>query len=130
MDLKTFVSESLTQILDGIRDAQARPGGDDVAADGYISSQGHIMAGGTSGFFTSVEFDVSIAAESKDGGNVVKVADASFQDGAERKNANLSRVRFSVHLRIPKGGDNRAPRQNRMRPQSSREDDFLDNGGW
>lgn len=39
MDLKNFVAESLSQIIDGIKEAQSRPGGDNVAAQGYIGSQ-------------------------------------------------------------------------------------------
>jgi hypothetical protein len=106
MDLKTFVATSLTQILDGIRTAQKVPGGNHVAADGYISSQGNLMSGGTSGFFTLVEFDVLVLAGSKDGVPDVRVADVEISNKGERTNQNSSRVKFSVHVRLPKGGAN------------------------
>lgn len=56
MDIKSFVTETLTQILEGIREAQKRPGGQDIAADGYniVAPDGQLMNGGTSGIFTTV----------------------------------------------------------------------------
>jgi hypothetical protein len=104
MNLKSFVSTSLTQLLDGIREAQKAPGGDNVAAEGYISSQGNLMSGGTSGFFTLVEFDVAVFAETKEGQPGIRVADLEI--AAETKNTaqTTSRVKFSVHVRLPKGG--------------------------
>ncbi|MDP2409431.1 MAG: hypothetical protein Q8M26_04000 [Pseudolabrys sp.] len=104
MDLKTFVATSLTQILDGIRAAQKMPGGNHVAAEGYINSQGNLMSGGTSGFFTLVDFDVLVLAGSKDGEPDVRVADVDISNKGERTNQNSSRVKFSVHVRLPKGG--------------------------
>ncbi|MBM3090275.1 hypothetical protein GFB56_05535 [Ensifer sp. T173] len=108
MDLKTFVAESLTQILEGVREAQSRPGGDNVAAEGYIApANGNLMAGGTSGFFTLVDFDVSVLAEAKEGGASVRVASAEMSDPTSRSMQNTSRVKFSVHVRLPQGGQNR-----------------------
>ncbi|MBM3090267.1 hypothetical protein GFB56_05495 [Ensifer sp. T173] len=108
MDLKTFVTESLTQILDGVREAQKRPGGENVGADGYINpTSGNLMPGGTSGFFTLVDFDVSVVAEAKEGGTSVRVASAEMSDGSSRSLQNASRVKFSVHVRLPQGGQNR-----------------------
>ncbi|UTD27521.1 hypothetical protein [Bradyrhizobium sp. WD16] len=105
MDLKTFVSQSLTQILDGIRDAQKRPGGENVAAEGYIGSEGNLMSGGTSGFFTRVDFDVLVLAETKDGKPSVTVGDTHIVENASSTDQKASRVRFAVHVRLPQGGD-------------------------
>ncbi|MFH1344393.1 MAG: hypothetical protein ABIL01_24820 [Pseudomonadota bacterium] len=113
MDLKTFVSQSLSQILDGIRDAQKLPGGENVAADGYLGSEGNLMAGGTSGFFTRVDFDVLVVAETKDGQQNVKVGDTEIASSDSNTGRNASRVKFTVHVRLPKGGPNIA------RPQST-----------
>lgn len=107
MDLKTFVATSLTQILDGIRQAQKTPGGENVAAEGYISGQGNLMSGGTSGFFTLVEFDVLVLAETRNGQPDVKVADTEISSKSESASQNSSRVKFSVHVRLPQGGSNR-----------------------
>jgi hypothetical protein len=122
MDLKTFVAESLTQILDGVREAQSRPGGDNVAAEGYINpTSGSLMTGGTSGFFTLVEFDVSVLAEAKEGGTSVRVASAEMSEGSSRSLQNASRVKFSVHVRLPEGGQNRD--RSSLYPRSHRTSD-------
>jgi hypothetical protein len=105
MDLKTFVAQSLIQILDGITEAQRAPGGKHVAADGHISPEGNLMAGGTSGFFTKVDFDVLVLAETKDGVPSVKVGDVETTQVSSQVAQNSSRVKFSVHVRLPKGGD-------------------------
>jgi hypothetical protein len=125
MDLRTFVAESLSQILDGIRDAQQRPGGGNVAADGYITPQGNLMAGGTSGFFTLVDFDVSVLAEAKEGGSSVRVASAEISDGASKSLQNTSRVKFSVHVRLPDGAANKAPSHGQRRGSSYQDYDPL-----
>ena len=112
MDVRTFVSTTLTQILDGIRDAQRVEGGSDVAAEGYIyQEKSNVIAGGDSGFFTIVDFDISVLAETKEAGQSVRVADVHSADGNTKMAQNASRVRFAVHLRLPKGGGDRAPRR-------------------
>jgi hypothetical protein len=104
LDLKTFVSQSLTQILDGIRHAQKQPGGENVAAEGYIGSEGNLMSGGTSGFFTRVDFDVLVLAETKDGKPSVRVGDTHIVENASSTDQKASRVKFAVHVRLPQGG--------------------------
>jgi hypothetical protein len=105
MDLKTFVAESLSQILEGVRAAQGRPGGENVAADGYFSPEGNLMSGGTSGFFSKVDFDVLVLAETKDGKPSVRVGDTEVREGSSELAHNSSRVKFAVHVRLPKGSD-------------------------
>jgi hypothetical protein len=62
MNIKEFVDESLTQILEGITKAQSRNKGMHVAAEAYISPTGNLINGGSSGLFTIVDFDISVAA--------------------------------------------------------------------
>jgi hypothetical protein len=109
MDLKTFVEESLSQIVAGIKAAQARPDGEFVASEMYGSGS-NLIQGGTSGMFTPVEFDVSVTAETKEGGNSIRVASTEVKDATERSAQNSSRVKFTVHLRIPQGS--KAPESN------------------
>jgi len=69
MNLSEFVEETLTEILAGIRAAQKKDGGQEIAAE-MFSAEGKamgIIAGGTSGIFTIVQFDVSVLAETKAG---------------------------------------------------------------
>jgi hypothetical protein len=103
--LKTFVAESLSQILEGVRAAQARPGGKNVAADGYFNPEGNLMSGGTSGFFSKVEFDVLVLAETKDGKPSVRVGDTEIKPGSSELAHNSSRVKFAIHVRLPKGSE-------------------------
>jgi hypothetical protein len=105
VDLKTFVAESLSQILAGIKQAQSSPNGDHVAPEGYIGSQGNLVSGGTSGFYTVVDFDVSVLAESREGAGSVRVASVEVSEGSAKTAQNTSRVKFSVHVKLPKGGN-------------------------
>jgi hypothetical protein len=116
MDLKTFVEESLSQIVSGIKAAQARPDGEFVASEMYGSGS-NLIQGGTSGMFTPVEFDVSVTAETKEGGNSIRVASTEVKDAAERSAQNSSRVKFTVHVRIPEGS--KAPRSRQSNSSSS-----------
>ena len=70
MDLKTFVAETLSQILEGIREAQSKEGGDEINADAdsYSPPTGGRLFSVASGIFTRVEFDVAVSAESEGGG--------------------------------------------------------------
>jgi hypothetical protein len=104
MDLKTFVSQSLSQILDGVRQAQQSPGGEHVAAQGWIDPKDGLMYSGDSGVFTRVDFDVSVFAETKDGEPSVQVGDINAVAAGSTTNQNASRVKFSVHVRLPIGG--------------------------
>lgn len=128
MELKTFVSETLTQILDGIREAQGRPGGEDVGAEGYYGQDPQITNNGDHGFFTSVKFDISVVAETKEGGSSIKVAEMQRDDGTTKTAQQANRVQFGVHIRLPKGGDRRGRQsvQGRVRTDY----DVFDNDGF
>lgn len=118
MDLKTFVEESLSQIVAGVKAAQARPDGEYVAATMH-STGGNLIQGGRDGTFTPVDFDVSVVAETKEGGSSIRVSSAEVKDGSERSAQNSSRVKFTVHLRIPDGGNIPRPKGNEE-PRSAR----------
>jgi hypothetical protein len=107
MDIKQFVDESLTQILEGITKAQKRNNGMHVAAEAYISPGGNLINGGSSGLFTIVDFDISVAATTTERGDSLRVSSIEQVGGSEKSAQNTSRVKFSVHVRLPQGG--RAP---------------------
>jgi hypothetical protein len=104
MNLSEFVEETLTEILTGIRAAQKKEGGQEIAAE-MFSADGKamgIIAGGTSGFFTIVQFDVSVLAETKAGGKAgLKVWSVGAEGGGEHTSQHTSRIKFSVHLKLP-----------------------------
>ena len=106
MNLSEFVDETLTEILSGIRSAQKKEGGQEVAAEMYSAGGKElgVIAGGTSGLFTIVQFDVSVLAETKAGGKAgLKVFSVGAEGGGEHTSQHTSRVKFSVHLRLPMG---------------------------
>jgi hypothetical protein len=61
MDLKDFVAATLQQIIDGVRQAQAADGGDNVnATNAGVPAGKNVFDSGTYGTFTLVEFDVAV----------------------------------------------------------------------
>ena len=105
MNLSEFIDETLTEILGGIRAAQKKEGGGAIGAQMYAApNDSNVIAGGTSGFFTIVDFDVSVAAETSAGGKAgIRVLSIGAEGGAERKSHETSRVKFAVQVRIPDG---------------------------
>jgi hypothetical protein len=105
MNLAEFVEESLTEILTGIRAAQKKEGGGAIGAEMYgTTEKGLLHAGGLSGHFTIVDFDVSVVAENKAGGKGgLKVWGVGVEGEAGHLSQHTSRVRFSVHVQIPQG---------------------------
>ena len=85
MDLKTFISETLQQILDGVREAQGKEHGGDINAESTSSATGaHLFYAGNYGMFTRVNFDVAIAAETSGGGRGgIQVLGLGAQGGVE-----------------------------------------------
>ena len=108
MDLKTFVTKTLQQIVAGIKEAQASEGGS-VNAEMFGTATGHLINGGTSGTFTRVDFDVAISAESSGGakGSLKVFSVGGAEAGGERKSGYANRISFSVPVRLPDGA--RAP---------------------
>jgi hypothetical protein len=84
-----------------------------------------LVAGGTSGQFTVVDFDVSVVAEHKAGGKGgLKVWGVGLLEReAGRSSQHTSRVKFSVHLRIPQGG--KAPKSQSNIPPDPKDDKAL-----
>jgi hypothetical protein len=117
MDIKQFVDQSLTQILEGITSAQKRNNGKHVAAEAFISPAGNLINGGTSGIFTIVDFDISVVATTSDRGDSIRVSSVEMAGGSEATSKNASRVKFSVHVRLPQGGA--APPDHHSSPRSA-----------
>lgn len=116
MDLKTFVSETLTQIVEGVQEAAQKiaDGGSGAAVNptdiGYDSDQTHARP-------TPVEFDVAVlvsdetSQQSADSINAsvgiltVLTAKAAAgmenQKGGAQRNETASRIKFFVNLAQP-----------------------------
>lgn len=104
MQLSELVEESLSQILDGIIKAQRREHGANIAAFMYgAPAHSNIYQAGAAGHFTMVEFDVGVFPETREGGKPgIRVAPEEAPAGGDASKA-ASRVKFSVHLRLPQG---------------------------
>jgi len=118
MDLKTFIAETLTQIVDGVQDARTRIGEGDTNASlnpHVIGAHAEAEVGKTS----PVEFDVAVTvveqsddktgakAGASGGFGILSVVSAkvSAESGVENqqlaRNETVSRVKFSVQLAQP-----------------------------
>lgn len=110
MELKEFVSETLAQIIAGVKAAQSAEDGTHVNAQMANVAGGNLINGGTYGIATRVDFDVSVSAETegKGGGKlqVLNLIDVGAS-GAHRSTA-ANRVSFSVPVRLPTGDETRA----------------------
>jgi Trypsin-co-occurring domain 2 len=63
-----------------------------------------LVAGGTYGNFTVVDFDVSVVADTRAGGKGgLKVWGVGIEGEAGHSSQQMSRVKFSVHVRILEG---------------------------
>ncbi|KFG66730.1 trypco2 family protein [Microvirga sp. BSC39] len=104
MELSEFVEETLAQILQGVRAAQKREDGTNIAAEGmYGKITDHLLITGDAAF-TVVDFDVSVVAETKGGGKGgIKVWGIEAGGGIDRAVQNTSKVKFAVHLMLPTG---------------------------
>ncbi len=105
MELSEFVEETLAQILKGVRAAQTREDGPNIAAEGMLGKvTDHLFVTGDDAAFTVVDFDVSVVAETKGGGKGgIKVWGIEAGGGLDRAVQNTSKVRFAVHLMLPTG---------------------------
>lgn len=110
MDLRTFVSETLTQISKGIADAQAAnpdvricPPVNTSATGGQQSIQGDGKA------VQEIIFDIAVTAAENDstkGEGGIKVFYMSFGASGEHatQNATVSRIKFSLPVLWPVAG--------------------------
>lgn len=125
MELKEFIAETLSQIIDGVKLAQDKEGGSNVnAAMAGAAQGGNLLNGGTYGVGTRVDFDVSVTAESKGGaGAKLSVFGVGVEGGAGHTAGSANRISFSVPLRLPDGDTEREKKINdehRDKRQSAR----------
>jgi hypothetical protein len=110
MDLKTFVAESLKQIAEGIKDAQAANTGAWIAPRVDYDGKGKLMVADNMARFAPqmVSFDVAISAAeegSKNKDGMFKIAVVSFGGSTEShtQNSTISRIKFEMPICWPEG---------------------------
>lgn len=108
MKLKDFVTQSLVDILEGIKDAQQKEVGCFVSPSSIgnhnfpenrrVENSQRIQS-------TVVEFDVAISAETEDEGQAkvgfINVISGSLGAKLNTKETNVSRIKFSVPIIFP-----------------------------
>ena len=110
MDLKTFIAETVTQIVAGVREAQKGEAGGLVNAEGIAVIGGHLINCYSAGIFTRVDFDVAVTAETAVGGKAgIRVAIFSAEGGGDLRHSTANRVTFSIPVRLPEGAKRPRP---------------------
>lgn len=112
MDLKEFVSSVLTQIVDGVREAQSGRGIESglinpnlFASQGALHEKGHLVSRHGQ-LVQNVEFDVALTVnegtQTKGGiGVFVGTVGLGSQGQSDKSASSVSRVKFSVPLSLP-----------------------------
>lgn len=118
MELKSFVTQALVEIVQGVKDAQEqlKSTGASINPDGLFhtqpTSEDHVAISipGSKPYIYGqiVEFDVSVTASEKDaaqGGVGIQVASitigAALSGTTEEQSSVVSRLKFSVPLFLP-----------------------------
>lgn len=132
MELKDFVAETLSQIVEGVRIAQKREDGANVnAAMAGAEFGGHLVNVGTYGVATRVDFDVSVTAETKGGaGAKLSVFGVGVEGGAGHTAGSANRISFSVPVRLPDGDTERQDRVNAQNNASYQRVGGRHSEGW
>lgn len=110
MELREFVTTALSDLLHGIRDAQATP---EIGAlvspqsvRGVIVPIDSGVVQQPEGYTTVIKFDVAVTAETTDsakGGGGIKIAvmNVGAEGQVASRNATVSRIQFSVPIVLP-----------------------------
>lgn len=112
MNLEDFISETLRQVIAGVRKAQSGEDGANINASMAGAEFGGALVNvGEYGVATRVDFDVSVSAETSGGaGAKLMVMGVGVGGGAEHKAGSANRISFSVPVRLPDGDTGRANR--------------------
>jgi hypothetical protein len=113
MDLKNYITESLLQLMDGIKDAQDKistapiPENDKKYFGAYIAPTPLNLNKNTHDNFEKIEFDIALTV-SKDstatGKLKISVMQIDFEgrsQSVEEKNSSVSRMKFSIPVIYP-----------------------------
>lgn len=112
MDLKEFVSQTLSQIIDGVTDAQDSVSDKGGEINPHLNTS-HEQLGKQGFLFTSegpaqiVQFDVALTVTEGTGtkggiGIFAGAINLGSSGESSAQNSSVSRVKFSVPLRLPK----------------------------
>ena len=114
MELKEFISSTLTQIADGVRDAQKHYSeiGGEVNPSNLARIQGNILQGTESTYngkaimLCNVHFDVALTSEKTSSGvGGIAVQLGGFSIGGKKNgtdtDSSLNRISFDIPVKLP-----------------------------
>ncbi|MGB2254099.1 MAG: hypothetical protein ACPH56_03660 [Spongiibacter marinus] len=113
MELKEFISEALTQIVEGIEDSQSKVSESNAEISPTYSNRqqemlekNKILFSSKGGVIQHVDFDVAVTASEGKGTKAgVGVIAGAFNLGAsgssDQSNQTASRIKFSVPITLP-----------------------------
>jgi hypothetical protein len=104
MDVKTFVSETLKQIVEGVEEAQQTPSGAAINAQIGHGQPGGNLLYAPGGMATRVDFDIAISAETEGGakGGLKVISVLQAEGGGAHKTGYANRITFSVPILLPR----------------------------
>jgi hypothetical protein len=96
MDVKEFISDTLKQIIDGVKDAQAYATGKDAVVVPYYGNR------------QNIDFDIAVTVvEGKETGGKAGISVWSIGAGvsgkSESSSSTASRIKFEIPVELPKG---------------------------
>jgi len=113
MDLKTFISNSLISIIEGVKDAQGKHGDlvNPSQSGGAHSAREHKLMTSVNGqLIRDVQFDVAVTVTSEGTGHAegsiefLKVVKIGGGGGIKDTDQSVSRLKFVVPISLPEPG--------------------------
>jgi hypothetical protein len=110
MELKEFVAETITNVLEGIREAQERPGGQHVNMEGHYTAgfvkwTGGLTALGPEEVASVLSFDVVVTVtEDSNAKGKIAVLGIGAQGGISTSTVAQNRIQFAVPIMLPRPG--------------------------
>ncbi len=104
MDLKSFIKETLTQIIEGIDEARAVEGADGIASGRHVkqlNTAPGVMQDASGALYTAIDFDVAVTAiDGNEVGGGLRVAVAGIGAKKTSESQTVSRVKFTIPMRF------------------------------
>lgn len=116
MDVKSFVTETIVQICEGVTDAVSRLEGSDaiVSPSGIVASENSMYVHEDyRRIVQNVEFDVAVTVTEAQGsegglGLMVGMIGLGSKGKSDSENSSTSRIRFSVPVSLPTSNVNKS----------------------
>ncbi|MGV8838698.1 MAG: hypothetical protein ACWA6X_00175 [Bauldia sp.] len=107
MELGEFIRTSIDQIATALLEVQKTHPSLNAENRGFQGDLGHLLEANQYGVFTRVDFDVAVTAETNVNGKAgISVFSIGASVAGDHSSSTVSRIAFSVPLRVPDGERN------------------------